>query len=92
MKIKLFFSPDYSATSLFDEEGYNREYEDFPLSAELVKQLEEFDDSIWEYVEKPITEQRKREIYENGLRLCKLVSLELGKEYEVIEGLEWIKP
>ena len=54
--------------------------------------LEEFDDSIWEYAEMSITEQRKREIYENGLRLCKLVSLELGKESEVVEGLEWIKP
>jgi hypothetical protein len=92
MKIKLFFSPEYSATSLFDEEGYNREYEDFPLSAELVKQLEEFDDSIWEYAEASITKQRKREIYENGLRLYNLVCVELGDEYEIIESLDWIKP
>lgn len=91
MKTKIYFSPDYSATSLFDEEGYNREYEDFPLSAELVKQLEEFDDSIWEIIQ-IITEQRRWEIYRNGLRLCKLVSLELGDKYEVIEDLDWIKP
>ncbi len=91
MKTKIYFSPDYSATSLFDEEGYNREYEDFPLSAELVKQLEEFDDSIWEIIQ-IITEQRRWEIYRNGLRLRKLVSLELGDKYEVIEDLDWLKP
>ena len=91
MKPKIYFSPDYSATSLFDEEGYNREYEDFPLSAELVKQLEEFDDSIWEKIE-VITEEREWEIYRNGLRLCKLVELELENQYEVIEDLDWLKP
>ena len=91
MKTKIYFSPDYSATSLFDEEGYNREYEDFPLSAELVKHLEEFDDSIWEIIQ-IITEQRRWEIYRNGLSLCKLVSLELGDKYEVIEDLDWLKP
>ena len=91
MKTKIYFSPDYGATSLFDEEGYNRDYEDFPLSAELVKQLEEFDDSIWEIIG-IITNQRRWEIYRNGLRLCELVALELGDKYEVIECLDWLKP
>ena len=93
MKIKLFFNPEYSATSLWNEKGENLPYEYVPLSIELVKQLEDFDESIWSFVsDSNMTEQRKREIYENGLRLYNLVALELGAKYEVVERLDWIKP
>lgn len=94
MKIKLFFSPEYSVTSLSNEQGeYFTTYEDVPLSLELIKELEEFDASIWEFLpDSTATEQRKQEIYENGLRLYKCVVKELGDKYEVIENLEWIKP
>lgn len=91
MKMKLFFSPDYGGTSLYNNKAQNLSYKYLPLTSELIKQLEEFDDSIWEIIEK-ITEERRKEIYENGLRLYKLVSFELGDKYEVVEMLDWIKP
>ena len=92
MKIKLLFQPDYGATSICDKEGaYYENYDELPLSLELKKELEIFDESIWEFIS-GITAQRQREIYENGLRLFNLVKLELGDDYEVIELLDWIKP
>ena len=91
MKIKLFFLTDYGGTSLYNNKAQNLSYKYLPLTSELIKQLEEFDDSIWEIIER-ITEERRKEIYENGLRLFKLVSLELGDKYEVVEMLDWIKP
>ena len=94
MKIKLYFSPEYSVTSLSDEKGaYFTTYEGFPLSPELINELEEFDESIWEFLpDRHATQQRLEEIYENGLRLYRRVVKELGDEYEVIELLNWINP
>ena len=91
MKIKLFFNPEYSATSLWDINGENLPYKQLPLSLELIEQLEKFDESIFEIIN-DISVSKKSEIYENGLRLFKLVLLELGDKYEIIELLDWIKP
>lgn len=93
-KIKLFFSPEYSACSLCDEEGaYYQNYEDFPFSPQLIRDLEEFDRSIWEFLpDSHATKERHQEIYENGLSLYKRVVDELGDGYEVIQLLEWINP
>ena len=93
-RIKLYFSPEYSTISLCDEEGaYFTTYEDFPLSQELIKELKEFDESIWEFLpDSNATQERLEEIYENGLRLYRRVVEELGDGYEVIEALEWINP
>ena len=94
MKVKLYFSPEYSVTSLTDEHGaYFTTYEDLPLSPELIKQLKSFDESIWDFLpDSHATKERLEEIYENGLRLYKLVVQELRDEYEVIERLDWINP
>ena len=93
-KIKLYFSPEYSTTSLCDEDGaYYTTYEEFPFSIELIKDLEEFDESIWEFLpDSHATIERHQEIYENGLRLYKRVVEALGDGYEVIEDLDWINP
>ena len=91
MKIKLFFNPEYSATSLWNIYGENLPYKQLPLSLELIEQLEKFDESIFEIIN-DISVSKKSEIYENGLRLFKLVLLELGDKYEIIELLDWIKP
>ena len=90
MKIKLFFNPDYSATSLWDINGENLPYKHLPLSLELIKQLEKFDESIFEIINDNSV-SKKCEIYENGLKLFKLVMFELGDKYEVVELLDWIK-
>lgn len=93
MKTKILFSPDYTGTSLYNDKAQNLPYKYLPLSPDLTKQLEEFDNSIWELCPGcKITKKRRKEIYKNGLRLCQLVSLELGDDYEVVEDLDWIKP
>lgn len=93
MKTKILFSPDYGGTSLYNDKAQNLPYKYVPLSPDLTKQLEEFDDSIWELCPGgKATKERRKEIYKNGLRLCQLVSLELGDDYEVVELLDWIKP
>ena len=93
-KIKLYFSPEYTVCSLSDEErAYYVTYESFPFSPELIKDLEKFDESIWEFCpDRHTTKERRQEIYENGLRLYKRVVDELGDGYEVIQDLEWINP
>ena len=94
MKIKLYFSPEYSVTSLSNEKGaYFTTYEGFPLSPELIKELKNFDESILEFLpDSHATQERLEEIYENGLRLYRRVVEELADKYEVIEDLEWINP
>ena len=84
---KILFFPEYAATSFWDDEGCNVCYEEFDLSENLIKELEEFDNSYWEFLE-PISEERVQEIYKNGLRLYNLVVEELKDKYEVINRLD----
>lgn len=105
-KYVLRFSPDYFATSLWavnnnadSDLGANINYEDLGLSAELIKRLEKFDDSIFDIIDwsnpggdSPLTEDERNQIYLEGLSLLELVRTELGKDFEVENDLDWINP
>ncbi|WP_028515191.1 hypothetical protein [Ruminococcus flavefaciens] len=105
-KYVLSFSPDYFTTSLWSSNketmnvfGCGIQYDILPLSEELVKKLEEFDDGCigildWDDLGKgdvrPLDEQIA--YYETGKKLLELVRQELGEEFEVEDNLDWIKP
>ncbi|GEM_PF-1786728 len=96
-KRKLYFSPEYFESSLW--EGGPLEYADLPLSQELVKKLKKFDDdcmNILDWSDPGKGDIRSpgeaEEYYLTGLRLLAMVRAELGEEYEVEDGLAWIKP
>ena len=105
-KYVIRFDPEYFATSLWAENaaadsdfGINIAYEKLGLSADLIKRLEIFDDSIFEIIdwsnpggESPLTEEERNQIYLEGLRLLELVRTELGKDFEVENDLDWINP
>ncbi len=105
-KYTLKFLPEYFATSLwsvsqnaYDDFGVSIPYEKLNLSEDLIYQLKKFDDSIITILNwsdptnnSPLSYEEQEKIYQNGLRLFKLVCKELGEEYEVINSLEWIKP
>ena len=96
-KRKLYFSPEYGEGSLW--EGYPLDYTELPLSQELVRKLKQFDrgcDNILDWSDpgkgdiRPQSEAE--EYYLTGLRLLEMVRAELGADYEVEDGLDWIKP
>ena len=105
-KYELKFSPDYFTTSLWSDNketmeilGCGIQYDKLPLSEELVRMLEEFDDDCVVILDwndpgkgdiRPIDQQIA--YYETGKKLLELVRQELGEDFEVKDGLEWIKP
>lgn len=105
-KYVIKFSPDYCATSLWavndnalSDFGNFIEYEDVGLPANLIERLNNFDDSVMGLIDWdnpggdcPLTYEERNKLYEEGIRLLQLVRDELGTDYEVIDGLDWIKP
>ena len=106
-KYVLEFSPEYFATSLWsrnkaadDAFGWGPvEYDKLPLSAELVRQLKKFDDHCVGIIDwsdpgkgdiRPQSEAE--EYYLTGVKLMEMVRAELGDEFEITDGLNWIKP
>ncbi|MBO4878198.1 MAG: leucine-rich repeat domain-containing protein [Ruminococcus sp.] len=100
------FSPEYLASSLWGKNdaaqaafGYEIDYSELPLSEELVRKLNDFDDECMGIIDwddpgkgdvRPIEERIA--YYEKGLDLLELIRGELGDRFEVIDGLDWIKP
>lgn len=106
-KYVLMFSPEYFETSLWCKNqaaddafgGGPVEYENLPLSKELVKMLKQFDDKavgILDWSDPGKGDIRPRdeaeEHYLTGVKLMEMVRAELGDEFEIIDGLDWIKP
>ncbi len=105
-KYVIRFDPEYFATSLWAENaaadsdfGINIAYEELGLSADLIKRLEIFDDSIFEIIDwsnpngdSPITTAEREQIYLEGQQLLQLVRTELGENFEVLDCLDWVKP
>lgn len=106
-KYVLMFSPEYFETSLWtknqaadDAFGWGPiDYEKLPLSAALVKMLKQFDDhavGILDWSDpgkgdiRPQSEAE--EYYLTGVKLMEMVRAELGDEFEILDGLDWIKP
>ena len=105
-KYVLYFSPEYFEGSLWSKNeaadkafGYVADYNDLPLSKELKKQLRKFDSDCMNILDwddpgkgdvRPQSEAE--EYYRTGLRLLEMVRAELGDEFEVLDGLEWIRP
>lgn len=106
-KYVLMFSPEYFETSLWsknqaadDAFGWGPvEYEKLPLSKELVKMLKMFDNNtvgILDWSDPGKGDIRPRdeaeEHYLTGVKLMEMVRAELGDEFEILDGLAWIKP
>ena len=102
-KYVIDFNPEYGTTSLWSvsdntkDLGCTIEYEDVGLSADLIERLEKFDESINYLLDYPgapcpLTYEEQNKIYEEGKQLLQLVRDELGTDYEVMDGLDWIKP
>lgn len=106
-KYVLEFSPEYFETSLWsrnkaadDTFGWGPiDYDKLPLSPELVKLLQKFDDhcvGILDWSDpgkgdiRPQSEAE--EYYRTGVKLMEMVRAELGDEFEITDGLGWIKP
>lgn len=106
-KYVLEFSPEYMATSLWsrnkaadDAFGWGPiDYDKLPLSAGLVKMLKQFDDGCFGIIDwsdpgkgdiRPQSEQE--EYYLTGVKLMEMVRAKLGDEFEITDGLGWIKP
>lgn len=106
-KYELYFSPEYDATCIWSSNRAARdrfgsggiEYDELPLSPELVKKLEQFDRHCLGIIDwsdpgkgdiRPKDEQE--EYLMTGLRLLDMVRAELGDEYDVLDGLDWIRP
>ena len=105
-KYLLYFSPEYWETSLWckNDAAYKAfsnpvEYDELPLSPELRAMLRKFDSGCTGIIDwsdpgrgdiRPADEQT--EYYMTGLRLLELVRQELGEDFEVLDGLEWIRP
>ena len=103
----MYFSPEYDATCIwssnraaFDRFGSGGiDYDALQLSAELVKKLEKFDRRCLDIIDwsdpgaGDIRPKDEQEAYlMTGLRLLEMVRAELGGEYEVLDGLDWIRP
>ena len=106
-KYLLYFSPEYFETSLSsknkaadDAFGWGPiDYDKLPLSPELVKLLQKFDNhcvGILDWSDPGKGDIRPQdeaeEYYRTGLKLLEMVRAELGSDFEVIDGLEWIRP
>ncbi len=105
-KYVLSFSPDYFTTSLWSSNketmdifGCDIQYDELPLSEELVRKLERFDDGCieildWDDPGKGDIRHIEEQIvyYETGQKLLDLVRQELGEDFEVEDNLDWIKP
>ncbi len=103
-KYVIEMSPDYMATSLwpisknaYDDLGIPIEYETLNLSKELIDRLKQFDDKIMDLVDwsephnpPPLSKEERFELLKTGKKLLELVRKELGSEFEVKDGLDWI--
>ncbi len=101
--IDVKFLPEYFATSvwikskdIFKPIG---EYNRLPLSEQLIKELEKFDDAVmgtldWDNPggESPMSFEERRNLYELAKNLCKKLQDELGNDYNVIDCTDCLEP
>lgn len=101
--IDVKFLPEYFATSvwikskdIFKPIG---EYNRLPLSEQLIKELEKFDDAVMDILdwsnpggESPMSFEERRDLYELAKDLCRRVQDELGGDYNVIDRTGWLEP
>lgn len=99
------FMPEYYTTSLWavnktalDQFNTPIQYTDIALSLELIKRLETFDDNIMNIIdwnnpvgESPMNFEEREFLYQEALILLEEIRKELGKNFEVINYLDWIK-
>lgn len=100
--IDIKFMPEYFAESLwtkpkdiFEPTDYNK----FPLSEQLIGELEKLDDMIMDIIdwndpagESPMSFEERIDLYELAKDLCMRVQEELGDGYNVIDCTDWLNP
>ncbi len=97
------FLPEYFATSVWikSEDIFVPigKYDKLPLSEQLIKELEKFDDAVMGILdwsnpggESPMSFEERKDLYELSKNLCKRVQDELGGDYNVIDRTGWLEP
>lgn len=105
-KYTVKFMPDYETTCLWPVS--NSACADFEmpipyaavgLSANLTKRLDAFGENIMGLIDwndpagpPPMPLNERIALYQEGRRLLSETAQELGPDFEVIDGLDWIKP
>lgn len=101
--IDVKFLPEYFTTSVWikleDIFVPVEEYDKLPLSEQLIKELEKFDDAVMDILDwsnpggkSPMSFEERRNLYELAENLCRRVQDELGGDYNVIDRTGWLKP
>ncbi len=101
--INIKFLPEYFATSVWikskDVFVPIGEYNRLPLSEQLIKELEKFDDAVMDILdwsnpggESPMSFEERMDLYELSKDLCKKVQDELGGDYNVTDCTGWLEP
>ena len=105
-KYVIRFSPEYGATSLWPDNDAARsdlgmpiEYNKVNLSEDLIIRLEKFDEGVMGIIDwaepngpSPLSKEERMQLYYEGVQLLGMVRKELGNDYEVRDGLDWIYP
>jgi hypothetical protein len=105
-KYVIRFSPEYRATSLWPDNDAARsdlgmpiEYKKVNLSEDLILRLEKFDEGVMGIIDwsepngpSPLSKEERMRLYYEGVQLLGMVRKELGNDYEVRYGLDWIYP
>lgn len=105
-KYVIRFSPEYGATSLWPDNDAARsdlgmpiEYKKVNLSEDLILRLEKFDERVMGIIDwsepngpSPLSKEERMRLYYEGVQLLGMVRKELGNDYEVRYGLDWIYP
>ena len=105
-KYVIRFSPEFGATSLWPDNDAARsdlgmpiEYKKVNLSEDLILRLEKFDEGVMGIIDwsepngpSPLSKEERMRLYYEGVQLLGMVRKELGNDYEVRYGLDWIYP
>ena len=105
-KYVIRFSPEYGETSLWPDNDAARsdlgmpiEYKKVNLSEDLILRLEKFDEGVMGIIDwsepngpSPLSKEERMRLYYEGVQLLGMVRKELGNDYEVRYGLDWIYP
>jgi hypothetical protein len=96
------FSPEYHCTCIWmkDNDVFKPiEYVKVPISRQLVDELETFDEKVFNIIDwdnplgpSPMSFTEREQLYRLAKSLCQKVALELGKNYNVIDETDWMKP
>ena len=104
-KYVLRFSTEYGATCLWPEneaaiDKYSMpiQYDEISISQSLKSSLERFDERVMDTIDwdnpggkSPLSAEEHHSIYVEVQRLLRLITDELGEEFEIIEDLGWLK-